>query len=96
MDFATYTVVFCVVIGLGFGTVGFALRVLFYNRHGAQGDGMDRNEDGEVKVLSFWNMSLATFAAIVGLAIASHFETTYVARAVKRSWDYFVAQGYQA
>ena len=96
MDYATYTVVFCIVVGLVTGTVVFAVRVACCAFCESEGKLMDRNEDGAIEIFSFWNMSIATFAAIVGLAIASHVEDSVVAQIIKQSWDFFVAQGYLA
>ena len=92
MSYEAFSMLFCVLAGVFLGTFGFAFKVIT-GRVGVASRFMDRNEDGCIKVLSFWNIRFYSFIMIGLLIWQSTYEHSYVSLAIKRCWDYFAAQG---
>lgn len=93
MSLDIFTILFCMAGGLFMGTVGLAYKVLTTGCMGLVGRGMDRNDDGEIRIFSVWNMSLFAYVSTISLYVASRYPETYVAMAIEKVWRYGIEQG---
>ena len=93
VDFEVYRYLFCVVIGGAFGVVYLIHRVLSRSP-GMIGMVADRDEYGEVKIFSAWNMMAAGVIMILVFMFFSGSEGSIVNVLLQDSWDYLASEGF--
>ena len=92
MDFETYRYVFCVLVGALFGVV-YLLHRIMSGCVGLFGSFADRDEYGDVKIFSGWNLGFASVTMILVFMFFSADEGSFVDILLRDSWEYLLSQG---
>ncbi len=92
MEFEVYRGVFCVLVGISWGIVYFAYKILTGNV-GMLASCGERNEEGNVEFFNLWNLGLVSTMTVAGFLWLSLQEDSFVARIIADSFVYLFQPG---
>ena len=93
MDFETYRIIFRIFAGIVGSTLYFIWKVLAPSGRGngrAFAGSLDRDDDGGVRIFSFWNVSLICFLQTGAFLWLSGIEGSMVAHYMLKSFVFFM------
>lgn len=92
MEYETFQILFCFLIGLSWGVFYFIFLGLTTGRAGLFSLVAERAEDGSVKVFNMWNLGLVSSVTIVWFLWLAGQSDSFVDKLIRQSWSYLVGQ----
>ena len=93
IDFEAYKYIFSVIVGGLFGIIYLTYRVMT-NSTGMFTSIADKNEYGDVKILSSWNIGFACIVMMLVFLFFSDRDGSSVNILMHDSWEYLASAGY--
>ena len=94
IDFGTFQIVFCILVGLVWGVAYLIFRGLGFRWHGVAISRTEPklDEDGAIKVFTLWHFGLVSSVTIVLFLWMAGQPGSFVDVMIQQSWSYLVAQ----
>ena len=94
IDFGTFQIVFCFVVGLVWGVAYLIFRGLGFRWHGVAVSRTEPelDEDGAIKFFTLWHFGLVSSVTIVLFLWMAGQPGSFADMMIQQSWSYLVAQ----